>query len=176
MFNALYPTSTDAQEDKWSRHIRESLEVVSENECAAHATLYKDAPIDFYTYLEPKCHLGDLAYTITGEPAITINTIQIRSANSLIHVNTVYDVNFDLPDFSWNRYMTEIIDLEDNEGLTECGVKCELHMTQCDFFAYAGSKCYLGIYSQIEGATVVVEEYIKTYHKLGKKILIFSRF
>ena len=168
MFVALYPTSTDAQENKWSRHIRETLEVVSENECSAHATLYQDAPIDFYAYVEPKCHLGDLAYTKTGELMETINTLQIRSTNSLDHVNTVYDIIFDLPDFAWNRYMFETIDFESGEDSTDCGVRCELHSSQCDFFAYSGTKCYFGLYSQTQGTDVTVPETIRTYHKSGK--------
>ena len=167
MFDALYPTSTEAQEDKWSRHIRESLDVISENECAAHATIFQDAPIDFYSYVDPKCHLGDLAYVKTGESAIVLNTVQIRKSNALTHVNTVYDTIFDLPDFAWNRYMFENVELQDGEDVTECGVKCELHKTQCDFFGHSGAKCYFGIYSQTDGTDVVDAEVMKTYHKSG---------
>ena len=144
MFNTLYPTSTEEQENKWSRHIRESLDVVSENECAAHAALYQDAPIDFYVYIDPKCYLGDLAFSIAGESITSTNVVQIRRTNSLVHVNTVFDVSFDLPDFAWNRYMFEVVDMNAGEGLTECGVKCELHKTGCDYFAFDGCKEFNG--------------------------------
>ena len=103
MFDPLYPTSTEAQENKWSRHIRESLDVISENECAAHATLYYSVDIDFYSYVEPKCHLGDLSYVKTGESTTSLTTVQIRKSYSLTHVNSVYNTVFDLPDFAWNR-------------------------------------------------------------------------
>ena len=175
MFSTLYPTTTEAQENKWSRHIRESLDVISENECAAHATLFYAAPIDFYVYIEPKCYLGDLAYSITGQSATSLNTVQIRSTNALIHVNTVYDVSFNLPDFAWNRYMIEVIELDAGGGLTECGVKCELYKNTCDYFAHAGTKCYIGVYSQTEGTAVTVAETVKTYHKSCKFfILLFE--
>ena len=134
MTNTLFPTSTGAQQNRWSRHIRESLDVVSENECAAHATLYYNAPIDFYVYIEPTCYLGDLAYTTTEDLEITINSVKIRATNALEHVTTTFDAVFDLPDFAWNRYMIGAIDLLDGEGLTECGVICELHAAHCDFF------------------------------------------
>ena len=175
MFSKLYPTTTEAQENKWSRHIRESLDVISENECAAHATLFYAAPIDFYVYIEPKCYLGDLAYAITGQSATSLNTVQIRSTNALIHVNTVYDVSFNLPDFAWNRYMIEVIELDAGGGLTECGVKCELYKNTCDYFAHSGTKCYVGVYSQTEGTAVTVAETVKTYHKSCKVfVLLFE--
>ena len=168
MFSKLYPTSTDAQENKWTRHIRESLDVVSENECAAHAALYYGAYIDFYAYLEPKCHLGDLAYSKTGESATTLNTVQIRYANSLTHVNTIYNTVFDLPDFVWNRYIFETVDFQNGEEMMDCGVRCELHKDTCDFFAHSGTKCYFGLYSQTDGTSVVLAETIRTYHKSGE--------
>ena len=116
MSGTMFLTSTEAQNDKWSRHIRESLDVVSENECAAHATLYYNAPIDFYVYIEPTCYLGDLAYTTTEYSEITINSVKIRATNALEHVTTTFDAVFDLPDFAWNRYMTGVIDIVDEEG------------------------------------------------------------
>ena len=70
--------------------------------------------------------------------------------------------------------MVEEIELVDGEGLTECGVKCELHATNCDFFGFGGTKCYIGDYSQTDGLTVTVPENIRTYHKLGKYYFIFA--
>ena len=70
-----------AQEIIWTRHIRETFEVVSENECAAHATLCQDWPIDFYVYSEKNCYLGDLAYVKEGTGDDTLHTIRIRKGN-----------------------------------------------------------------------------------------------
>ena len=174
MSSKLYPTSTDAQENKWSRHIRESFDVVSENECAAHAALRYASYMDFYVYVEPKCHLGDLSYSKTGESATTLNTVQIRYANSLTHVNTVYNTIYDLPDFVWNRYIFDTVDFQNGEEMMDCGVRCELHKDTCDFFAHSGTKCYFGLYSQTDGTSVVVAETIRTYHKSGE--ILFQAF
>ena len=78
MTDALFPTSTNVQEIIWTKHIRATLEVVSENECAAHAALCHDWPIDFYFYNENSCYLGDLAYTKEGTGGNTLHTIHIR--------------------------------------------------------------------------------------------------
>ena len=102
----MFLTSTEAQNDKWSRHIRESLDVLSENECAAHAMLFENAPIDFYVYIEPTCYLGDLGYYKEREADIALNSVKIRASNALEHVTTSFDAVFDLPDFAWNRYIT----------------------------------------------------------------------
>ena len=106
MSGTLFLTSTEAQNDKWSRHIRESLDVVSGNECAAHAMLFQNAPIDFYVHIEPTCYLGDLAYFKEKEADIALNSVKIRASNALEHVTTSFDAVFDLPDFAWNRYLT----------------------------------------------------------------------
>lgn len=64
----LYPTTALIEKTQWSKHIRETIQVVSLQECAAHATLYSGAPIDFYVFLEDStCHLGDLAHVIGGK-------------------------------------------------------------------------------------------------------------
>ena len=63
--------------------------------------------------------------------------------------------------------MFEEVELQDDGDEVDCGVKCELHSTQCDFFGHSGNKCYFGIYSQTDGIDVVNSEVIKTYHKSG---------
>ena len=83
MTNKLYPTEIEAQDDKWSRHIKHSFDVVSENECAAHATLCEDGIIEFYVFIEPKCHLGDLSHVITGVSETTMTNIRIHQKNAL---------------------------------------------------------------------------------------------
>ena len=52
MTDKLYPTSTEEQDNFWSKHIRETLDVFSEAECGAHAALYRHSSIDYYVYLE----------------------------------------------------------------------------------------------------------------------------
>ena len=63
--------------------------------------------------------------------------------------------------------MFEEVELQDGGDEVDCGVKCELHSAQCDFFGHSGNKCYFGIYSQTNGIDVVNSEVIKTYHKSG---------
>ena len=67
MTNSLYPTSTEAQINKWTKHVKHTFDVLSENECAAHAALCQDGIIEFYVYKELQCQLGDLSHTTTGK-------------------------------------------------------------------------------------------------------------
>ena len=72
--------------------------------------------------------------------------------------------------------MFEEVELQDGEDLADCGVKCEIHKSQCDFFAHSSNsqmlqliqKCYFGIYTQTTGTVISVDEDIQTYHKTGK--------
>ena len=82
MSEKLFPTTTDAQQMKWTRHIRETLNVVSDHECAAHAVLYPDAPIDFYYYSENNCQLGDLSHIQEGTGDVTLQNVRIRKCKS----------------------------------------------------------------------------------------------
>ena len=177
MTDKLYPTTTSAQAKKWSRHIRKSLTVVNEPECAAHATLYDDPPIDFYHYDEEntKCYLGDLAH-VTGPVVDSEETseVRLRQPNVLDHTNTIYNEQWELMANEWNRYIFEVIDLADNEDVSHCGAKCELHSTGCDFFALKDSKCYFGTYADDQKEVVNVDSNIQTYHIQGRNVFKIS--
>ena len=68
--------------------------------------------------------------------------------------------------------MFKKIELQDGEDLADCGVKCELHNSQCDFFAFSTQACYFGLYSQTDGSDVILSEDIQTYHKTGMELTI----
>ena len=124
---------------------------------------------DFYVYLEPKCHLGELGQIHNSNPEInsTPTKIKIQRKRSAEHVSTVYDSVFNLPDTS----LFDSVDFEDGEDLGNCGARCDLHESQCDFFATSETKCYFGSYSLTDGETVGDSDnvnQIKTYHKSGK--------
>ena len=93
------------------------------------------------------------------------------AANSEDHVQSTFDAPLELSGNTWNKYIFEQIELEDNEDKTECGVKCELCSTQCDFFVYDNDEvspmCYLGIYSENVDNGVDVPTTFITHHKLG---------
>ena len=74
MTTKLYPTSTEAEVSKWTKHVKHSFDVVSENECAAHAALCQDGIIEFYVYAEPKCNLGDLSHTSGNMHTYVLNS------------------------------------------------------------------------------------------------------
>ena len=172
MTDRLYPTTSDAQINKWSQHIKHSFDVVSENECAAHAALCVDGVIEFYIYDEPKCYLGDLSHVVTGQSETDSTTIRIHKKHALDHTNAVFDAQFPLPSEIWNRYMFEEMELQDGEDLADCGVKCEVHNSQCDFFAFSTQACYFGLYSQTDDSDVILSEDIQTYHKTGMEVVL----
>ena len=68
-------------------------------------------------------------------------------ANAEDHVEATYNVQFELPGDIWNLYIFQQVTLDQSEDGTDCGVKCELHDAQCDFYAYEAPTCYLGLYS-----------------------------
>ena len=81
MIDTLFTTTLQAQRNKWTRHIRETVEdVVSEAECGAHAALYMHGPIDFYFYEESKCYIGDLAHIGSEGADSDVTTLRIRQS------------------------------------------------------------------------------------------------
>ena len=62
MLEKRFPTTVDAQFNKLTTRIRESLFTVSEFECGAHAHL-SIGPIDYFLYLSDTgiCYLGDFS-------------------------------------------------------------------------------------------------------------------
>ena len=169
--SGLYSTATEIQIDKWQKYSCYSRNVASEEECAAYGTLYYYSyhyNHDFYVYLEPKCHLGELGQICNSVPEInsTLSKIKIRRKHAAEYVSTAYDSVFNLPDTS----LFDSVDFEDGEDLGYCGARCDLHESQCDFFGTSETKCYFGIYSKTEVETVVDSDnvnQITTYHKSG---------
>ena len=95
------------------------------------------------------------------------------AAYSNDHVQKTYDAQFDLPGYIWNLYIFEQVELQESQDLTECGVKCELHDYQCDFFVFdSPTTCYFGLYSQVDGDFINVPSDLTTYHKTSIFMLI----
>ena len=167
----LFSTAMEIEIHKWQKYICHSLDAASEEECAAYGTLYlKDSSYDndFYVYLEPKCHLGELGQICNSNPEInsTLTKIKIQPKHAKEYVSTAYDSVFTLPDTS----LFDSVDFEDSEDLGYCGARCDLHESHCDFFATSETKCYFGSYSQTGGETVLdsdKDNQITTYHKSG---------
>ena len=150
------------------RHIKETLDVVSEAECAAHAALYMHGPIDFYFYEEFECYIGDLAHVGGEGPDTDSKTLRVRQSNALSHVNSKYNIDFWLPGYIWNRYVIqEKVTFEDsNYAYKDCGVRCDLHPNKCDFFIQNDLDCYFATYSsEDDGSLIEIEEDYKSYHQ-----------
>ena len=166
----MYSPETEIRIDKWQKYICRSLDVASEEECAAYGTLYFYSYYynnDFYAYLDSKCHLGELGQICNSNPEInsTLAKIKIRRKHAAEYVSTTYESVFNLPDTSF----FDSVDFEEGKDLGYCGARCDLHESQCDFFGASETKCYFGIYSQTDGETVDYDNgnQIKTYHKSG---------
>ena len=164
----------EAQRNKWMRHIKETLDVVSEAECAAHAALYMHGPIDFYFYEEFKCYIGDLAYVGSEGSETDLTTLRIRQTNTKFHVDSKYNLIFGLPGNIWSRYVIEdMISLDaftTSENLyKDCAVRCDLHADKCDFFMYRTNDpydCYLATSaSEDDGSIVTLDDEFNSYHK-----------
>ena len=175
----MYSTAAEIRIDKWQKYICRSLDVDSEEECAAYGTLFYYNYYynnDFYAYLDSKCHLGELGQICNSNPEInsTLTKIKIRTKHAAEYVSTAYDSVFTLPDTS----LFDSVDFEDGEDIGNCGARCDLHESQCDFFGTSETKCYFGIYSQTGEETDVDSDnvnQIKTYHKSGTILpLLFS--
>ena len=64
---------------------------------------------------------------------------------------------------------------ESGQVKTECGLRCELHPNQCDFFVITLSHCYLGLYSHWNQGTIQDNTERITYHRtLLAKNYIFT--
>ena len=80
----------------------------------------------------------------------------------------MYNEQFTLSSYIWNKYIFETYPLEDGQDQTECGIRCELSATHCDFFTIASGKCYLGRYSHWDAGLVSDSSVPTTYHKSSK--------
>ena len=56
---------------------------------------------------------------------------------------------------------------ESYQAMTECGLRCELHANQCDFFVVTLSHCHLGRYSHWNQGSIQDNTERITYHKIG---------
>ena len=158
----LFPAKTNVQIKQSSSHIKETIEVQSEEECQAHALLYKDAAIDFYAYKNSECYICDLSHSQGSEDNEELIEIKIRTTNALEYINGAFNVQFDLPGSIWNKHIFESQEVFD---VSECGVMCELHSTKCDFFTYQSPTCYFGLYEEVNGEIIELDDTLKTYHK-----------
>ena len=81
-----------------------------------------------------------------------------------------HDLNHDFSAHTINCVCHSIRSMFRVLGMYNFGARCDLHESQCDFFATSETKCYFGSYSQTDGETVVDSDNvnpIKTYHKSG---------
>ena len=94
--------------------------------------------------------------------------IYLLSANSWNDLNSMYNEQFTLSSAIWTKYIFESFDLGDGQDHIECGVKCEISDTTCNFFLVASDKCHLGRYDHYGSGTVVDSNVPLTYHKQSK--------
>jgi hypothetical protein len=75
----LYPTTATAPVNRWTTHIRTThTGVLTELECAAHASLYYNYQIDYYILDGTICYMCDFAYTIGTNAAPTGTVVRLR--------------------------------------------------------------------------------------------------
>ena len=82
MIDKLYSTSVDVQHNKLTTRIREKFTAVSDLECGAHAALSINGVIDYWTYQDGYCYLGDIPHGSTAEGDDTKLDINIRRGES----------------------------------------------------------------------------------------------
>ena len=86
-------------------------------------------------------------------------------------ISSLYDEKTYLSSYIWTKYIFEThILVESGQDYRECGVRCELSGSQCDFFLISTSNCnpkccHLGRYSYWNLGTVVDSTNRYTYHK-----------
>lgn len=81
--------------------------------------------------------------------------LKFISAQARADILAYFNITFTLPGPLWNQFVVEVINLATGEDLTECGVKCRLHATQCDFFMVDDQICYLALLTETEGGDLV---------------------
>ena len=84
-------------------------------------------------------------------------------------ISSLYNDSPYLSSYIWTKYIFEThIPVESGQDYRECGVRCELSGSQCDFFLISYSNCHLGRYSYWNQGTVVDSNTRHTYHKSCK--------
>ena len=77
----------------------------------------------------------------------------------------MYNEQFTMSSSIWTKYIFESIDQDTGQDQIECGVRCEIADTTCNFFLVASGKCHLGRYDYYGSGTVVDSNVPLTYHK-----------
>ena len=129
------------------------------------SNLYKTIIIPVFAYIyEPKFDSIHLLFCIVIDHQF-LHTFYI--GNSWSDINSRFNEQFTLSSYIWTKYIFETHSVKSGEDQTECGVRCELSATQCDFFTIASGKCYLGRYTHWNLGTVQDGSVPTTYHKSG---------
>ena len=165
----LYPLTLDIDPAKWTKSIKAKMVTSSEKLCAAKATLYSYASIDFYAYDGQTCFLGDFEVQDNNITFITtISSLKFHRSNPIEYVNTIFTLNFFTEEKYWTPLIYESTDVQSSVStLTECGILCEIS-SFCDFFVHSPAKCYFGdldLEWQGENAFTTGYSNLQTYHK-----------
>jgi hypothetical protein len=135
-------------------------------ECGAHAVLQGS---DFFVYSNNECHIGTLNITTSENEGLnetSTDSLRILKENSEIYINDCFSYWFRLPGETLKSCGFESVILHPDQSLTDCGIKCILSATTCDFFYYEFPKCYLAAYNCTSGLDVPVPSEFKSYHNL----------
>ena len=82
----------------------------------------------------------------------------------------MYNEQFTMSSAIWTKYIFESIDQDTGQDHIECGVRCEIADTTCNFFLVASGKCHLGRYDYFGSGTVVDSNVPLTYHKQSRQL------
>ena len=80
MMPSLLQSQIDVQRNFWSKYLRETIQNVTELQCAAYTILHETNTIDFFVYLQNDCHLGAFVFsnpTAFWPSDTTVDTIKI---------------------------------------------------------------------------------------------------
>ena len=83
-------------------------------------------------------------------------------------LDSIYNEETYLSSYIWTKYIFETHILESGQDYRECGIRCELSGSQCDFFLISNSDCHLGRYSYWNQGIVEDTNRRYTYHKSCK--------
>ena len=92
--------------------------------------------------------------------------------NAWSDINSRFNEQFTLSSYIWTKYIFETYPVDPGQDQTECGVRCELSGSHCDFFTVASGKCYLGRYAYYPEGTVSDSSVPTTYHKTGTVFVV----
>ena len=87
--------------------------------------------------------------------------------NAWSDINSRFNEQFTLSSYIWTRYIFASHVLDPGQDQTECGVRCELSVEQCDFFTISSGNCHLGRYSYWDQGIIEDQNSPTTYHKSG---------